>query len=256
MEIKFYSEMPNPLPEKLPAGVRFEAVGSCPMVFAGEATLYDGCYNGPCRATRLGASSYVYRSSLACAADIDWPSVPLPAQAVEACCCCGQSGPGIVLCRATSGLVMDRPSAQGMWLCDVCNPVDYGDGHAHERRVAAFDARQRLLAEQAGKQKGSGTGDTPPRDSGVAPAAPGYGAPSGAKTCATCTSPATVGSRCVYCATRELHGRDMMRIKMGLRASEGSARLLAGLASEKPRVRRGKWQSELAKKHPWSGDDE
>ena len=163
---------------------------------------------------------------------INWRSVPMPAQAVEACCCCGASGGQLHPIMSYGLMGQARRAAVGLAACEPC--INRGVALA----VVAFDARQRLLAE--------------PMVVTIAHVA-------AVKTCATCTSPATVGDDCVYCSARlrmfTETGNACGMVQRGI-MSGATARLTAALASEKPRGRRGKWNAELAKGAPKSWPNE
>lgn len=77
------------------------------------------------------------------------------------------------------------------------------------------------------------------------------------RTCATCTSPATTGDHCVYCAGQSRSSAETSRYMAKLDAMNGAtARLLRGLASERARERVTAESRELGRKHPWEGEDE
>jgi hypothetical protein len=258
-----YEKQPKVLPLTLPAGTRCLYRG---WVFVSEARLgkqtppqYGGTYRD-----ELGMEYTSYSEQdphyggVCMAQNIDWTSVPLPTNPDPAALPI-QAGDWVECTEHWSHSsppqgIGDRFEVAGMINGSLC--------FAEYPGVSWVERFKRVDGPHASAER------SPSPMTRLA-------------LCLDCSSPATHVSRCVYCRKRETDSRDKMRIKTNLEAAKGASKLLAGLASERPREGKTRprypgphsyWyapagsmttppvggsatERELAKIHPWECDE-
>lgn len=165
----------------------------------------------------------------------------------------------------------ERPIAVGDWVecVDLSGLSNNNDWLTLGSRYEVEAVHEYYLDLHAGPQWDSGKGWRKDRfkrvdwshldsvathDGPVAIVRDGHGNIDTVPQCATCTSPATTGEHCVYCAARDAgHAEIDARLAMDQESAKRGhdTRLLQGLASERPRQVDSAERRELAKKHPW-----